>query len=81
MGVAERVHRDAAAGIEIGIALRVVKPRSLASLEAQLFDRDSYLKLAENLEGFLSRLRDTADTASIESRQKVLRSVVKEILA
>jgi len=53
---------------------------SLASLEAQVFDRDSYLKLAEDLEGFLGRLRDTADTASIESRQKVLRSVVKEVL-
>jgi len=53
---------------------------SLASLEAQLVDRDTYLKLAENLEGFLARLRDTADTATIESRQQVLRSVVKEVL-
>ncbi len=53
---------------------------SLASLEAELVDRDTYLKLAENLEGFLARLRDTADTATIESRQQVLRSVVKEVL-
>jgi site-specific DNA recombinase len=53
---------------------------SLASLEAQLVDRDTYLKLAENLEGFLARLRATADTATIESRQQVLRSVVKEVL-
>ena len=53
---------------------------SLASLEAQLFDRDTYLKLAEDLEGFLDRLRDTTDTATIQSRQKVLRSVVKEVL-
>ena len=53
---------------------------SLASLDAQLLDRDTYLKLAENLEGFLARLRDTADTATIEARQKVLRSVVKEVL-
>jgi site-specific DNA recombinase len=53
---------------------------SLASLEAQLLDRDSYLKLAENLEGFIGRLRDTADTATVEARQKVLRSVVKEVL-
>ena len=50
------------------------------SLEAQLLDRDTYLKLAEDLEGFLGRLRDTADTATIEARQKVLRSVVKEVL-
>jgi len=53
---------------------------SLASLEARLLDRDTYLKLAENLEGFLGRLRDTADTATVEARQKVLRSVVKEVL-
>jgi site-specific DNA recombinase len=53
---------------------------SLASLEAQLIDRDTYLKLAEDLEGFLGRLRGTADTATIEARQKVLRSVVKEVL-
>ena len=53
---------------------------SLASLDAQLVDRDTYLKLAENLEGFLGRLRDTAGTATIEDRQKVLRSVVKEVL-
>jgi len=53
---------------------------SLASLDAQLLDRDTYLKLAENLEGFLGRLRDTADTATVGARQKVLRSVVKEVL-
>jgi site-specific DNA recombinase len=53
---------------------------SLASIDAQLVDRDTYLKLAENLEGFLARLRDTAAIATIEDRQKVLRSVVKEVL-
>ena len=53
---------------------------SLDALEARLIDRDTYLKLAENLESFLARLRDTADTATIENRQKVLRSVVKEVL-
>jgi len=53
---------------------------SLASLDAQLVDRDTYLKLAENLEGFLTRLRETACTATIEDRQNVLRSVVKEVL-
>jgi site-specific DNA recombinase len=53
---------------------------SLASLDAQLVDRDTYLKLAENLEGFLTRLRETAGTATIADRQKVLRSVVKEVL-
>jgi site-specific DNA recombinase len=53
---------------------------SLDALEAQLLDRDTYLKLAEDVETFLSRLRDKADNATIEDRQRVLRSVVKEIL-
>ncbi|MHB1725005.1 MAG: recombinase family protein [Acidimicrobiales bacterium] len=53
---------------------------ALASLDAQLLDRETYLKLAENLEGFLARLRDTSEAATIEDRQKVLRSVVKEVL-
>ncbi len=53
---------------------------SLDSLDAQLLDQDTYLKLAENLEGFLARLRDTTGTATVEDRQKVLRSVVKDVL-
>jgi site-specific DNA recombinase len=53
---------------------------SIDALEAQLLDRETYLKLAENIESFLARLRDTAETATIEDRQKVLRSVVKEVL-
>jgi site-specific DNA recombinase len=53
---------------------------STDALDAQLLDRDTYLKLAENLENFLARLRDTAETATVEERQKVLRSVVKEVL-
>ena len=53
---------------------------ALASLDAQLLDRETYLALTENLEGFLSRLRDTSEAATVEDRQKVLRSVVKEVL-
>ncbi len=53
---------------------------SLEVLQAQLLDQDTYLKLAENLESFLARLRDKATTATIEDRQRVLRSVVKEVL-
>jgi site-specific DNA recombinase len=53
---------------------------ALASLDAQLLDRETYLALAENLEGFLTRLRDTSEAATIEDRQKVVRSVIKEIL-
>ena len=53
---------------------------SLEALEARLLDRETYLKLAEDLESFLARLRDQADTLTTEDRQKVLRSVVKEVL-
>ena len=53
---------------------------ALAALDAQLLDRETYLALAENLEGFLTRLRDTSEAATIEDRQKVVRSVVKEVL-
>src|SRR5580693_1819906 len=43
------------------------------ALDAQAADRDAYLKLADDIEGFLSRLRGSADTASTEERQRVLR--------
>ena len=50
------------------------------ALDAQAADRDAYLKLADNLEGFLIRLRDSAGTATVEDRQKVLRLLVKDVL-
>jgi site-specific DNA recombinase len=53
---------------------------SIDALDAQLIDQETYLTLAENLEDFLARLRETTETATIEDRQKVLRSVVKEVL-
>jgi site-specific DNA recombinase len=53
---------------------------SIDALEAQLLDRETYLKLAEGLENFLARLRETAGTATVQDRQKVLRSVVREVL-
>ncbi len=53
---------------------------SLDALDAHQIDQETYLKLAENLETFLARLRDTTETATIEDRQKVLRCVVKEVL-
>ncbi len=53
---------------------------SLDALTAQLLDQDTYLKLAEDLESFLASLRQKTETATIEDRQKVLRSVVKEVL-
>jgi site-specific DNA recombinase len=51
----------------------------LQALAAQLIDQQAYLKLAENLEGFLARLRESARTTSVVERQRVLRAVVKEV--
>jgi site-specific DNA recombinase len=52
----------------------------LDALEAELVDQETYLKLAETLEGFLARLRGKADTASVPERQRVLHLLVKEVL-
>jgi site-specific DNA recombinase len=52
----------------------------LDALDAQAADRDAYLKLAGNLEGFLTRLRTSVATATVEERQRVLRLLVKDIL-
>jgi site-specific DNA recombinase len=52
----------------------------LAALDAQAADRDAYLKLADDLEGFLARLRRTAATATLEERRRVLRLLVKDVL-
>ena len=38
------------------------------------------MALAETLEGFLQRIKDSAETSSIQERQKVLRLLVKEVL-
>jgi site-specific DNA recombinase len=52
----------------------------LQSLEVIAADKQSFNRLAEQLEGFLARLRMTAQTMSVSERQTVLRQVVKEIL-
>jgi site-specific DNA recombinase len=52
----------------------------IAALDAQAADRDAYLKLAGDLEGFLARLRGNAAAASTEDRQRVLRAVVQDVL-
>jgi hypothetical protein len=52
----------------------------LDALDAQAADRDAYLKLADDLEGFLARLRGSAATATTEDRRRVLRLLVKDVL-
>ena len=50
------------------------------ALDAQAADRDAYLKLADDLEGFLARLRASSATATTQDRQRVLRAVVQDVL-
>lgn len=50
------------------------------ALDSQLADRDVYLQLADNLEDFLTGLRDKTATATIAERQRVLRLLVKDVL-
>lgn len=52
----------------------------LDALHAQLIDHETYLKLAENLDSFLSRLRERIHSASVPDCQRVLRAVVREVL-
>jgi site-specific DNA recombinase len=52
----------------------------IAALDVQAADRDAYLKLADDLEGFLARLRASSATATTEDRQRVLRALVQDIL-
>ncbi|MBN1636068.1 MAG: recombinase family protein, partial [Deltaproteobacteria bacterium] len=52
----------------------------LNCIESDLVDQRSFLKVAENMESFLSTLRRSAETMNVTERQKVLRLIVKEIL-
>jgi site-specific DNA recombinase len=52
----------------------------IATLDAQAADRDAYLKLAGDLEGFLAGLRQNSATATTQDRQRVLRAIVQDIL-
>jgi site-specific DNA recombinase len=52
----------------------------LDALDARAADRDAYLTLADDLEGFLAQLRGNATTATVEDRQRVLRLLVKDVL-
>ncbi len=52
----------------------------LDALAAQITDRDAYLKLADDLESFLARLRHNATTATLTEQQRVLRLLVKDVL-
>ncbi len=52
----------------------------LDALDAELHDAETYLKLADTLEGFLGRLHDGLDQLDIAEQQRILRLVVREVL-
>jgi site-specific DNA recombinase len=64
-------------------ALRQREQRLRAELQGiadQANDRAAFLRLAETLTAFLSRLRGAADTLDVIERQRIVRLVVKEVL-
>ena len=50
------------------------------NLQMQAVDEQMVLRLAENLDSFLSRLRHSAQSLNVTERQRILRLVAKEIL-
>jgi site-specific DNA recombinase len=50
------------------------------ALRAQGTDTAAYLRLADTLLGFLSRLRANAQTLDVKARQRILRLLVKEVV-
>jgi site-specific DNA recombinase len=52
----------------------------LDALDSELHDAETYLKLADTLEGFLTRLNDGLDHLNLDEQQRVLRLVVREVL-
>jgi len=51
----------------------------LAALEAELTDAETYVALAQSLEGFLAKLHEAAQTLVLADRQRVVRLVLKEV--
>ena len=54
--------------------------RELQSVVDRAKDRETCLRLAETLTGFLARLRSSAETLDIAERQRIVRLLVKEVL-
>ena len=54
--------------------------RELQSVVDQAKDRETYLRIAETLTGFLARLRTSATTLDIPERQRIVRLLMKEVL-
>jgi site-specific DNA recombinase len=51
----------------------------LAAFEAELTDAETYVTLAQSLEGFLAKLHEAAQTLALADRQRVVRLILKEV--
>jgi len=51
----------------------------LAAFEAELTDAQTYVTLAQSLEGFLAKLQETAHTLALADRQRVVRLLLKDV--
>ncbi len=54
--------------------------KELQGMHMRLIDHRRLLTLTENMESFLRRLRESAETLSVPERQKVVRLVVREVI-
>src|SRR6266852_5108327 len=52
----------------------------LRAIADQVNDRAAFLRLAETLTAFLTRLRSTAETLNVAERQRIVRLLVKDVL-
>jgi site-specific DNA recombinase len=51
----------------------------VVAFEAELTDAETYVTLAQSLEGFLAKLHETAHTLELADRQRVVRLILKEV--
>jgi site-specific DNA recombinase len=51
----------------------------LAAFETELTDVETYVTLAQSLEGFLAKLHEAAHTLALAERQRVVRLILKEV--
>jgi site-specific DNA recombinase len=51
----------------------------LVAFEAELTDAETYVTLAQSLEGFLAKLQEAAQTLALADRQRVVRLLLKEV--
>src|SRR3989441_8587088 len=51
----------------------------LGAFEAELMDAETYVTLAQSLEGFLAKLHEAAQSLALADRQRVVRLILKEV--